>query len=169
MTVHTSAGTKLSLSADAPATFDSTGYEALTYTLVGEITDLGEFGREYSLVTHNPIGNRGTQKYKGSFNEGTMNLTIGFDTDDAGQTLMKTASMADTPYSFEVEMQNGDKYYFEAMVMSFKINVGSVDSMTTASVTLELTTSDDGTGVVEVLPTPPAPTAKSKSTAKSAD
>jgi len=150
MTVHTSAGTKLSLSADAPASFDGTGYEALTYTTVGEITDLGEFGREYSLVTHNPVGNRGTQKFKGSFNEGTMNLTIGLDTGDAGQTLMQTASMADIAYSFEVEMQNGDKYYFQAMVMSFKVNIGSVDSMTTASVTLELTTSDGGIGVVEV-------------------
>jgi hypothetical protein len=150
MTVHTSAGTKLSLSAEAPATFDSTGYEALTYTAVGEITDLGEFGREYSLVTHNPVGSRGTQKFKGSFNEGTMNLTIGLDTADAGQTVMQTASMADTAYSFEVEMQNGDKFYFQAMVMSFKVNIGSVDSMTTASVTLELTTSDGGVGVVEV-------------------
>ena len=156
MTVHTSAGTRLSLSADAPASFDSTGYEALTYTAVGEITDLGEFGREYSLVTHNPIGTRGTQKFKGSFNEGTMNLTIGLDTANAGQVLMQAASMADSAYSFEVDMQNGDTYYFQAMVMSWKVNVGSVDSMTTASVTLELTTSDDGTGVIEVLPTPPA-------------
>ena len=167
MTVHTSAGTRLSLSADAPATFDATGYDALTYTSVGEITDMGEFGREYALVTHNPIGNRGTQKFKGSFNEGTMNLTIGLDTVDAGQVLMQTASMADTPYSFEVDMQNGDKYFFQAMVMSFKVNVGSVDSMTTASVTLELTTSDGGIGVVEEFAS--APTARAPKTKAKAD
>lgn len=151
MAVRTSAGTTLKVSAAAPATFNSTGYAALTFTAVGEITDLGEFGREFALVTHNPVGTRGTQKFKGSFNEGTMNLSLGLDTDDAGQVLMKAASLADTAYSFEVVTQNGDKYYFQAMVMSFKVGVGSVDSITTSSVTLELTTSSGGVGIVEVL------------------
>jgi hypothetical protein len=151
MAVRTSAGTTLKVSAAAPATFNSAGYAALTFTAVGEITDLGEFGREFALVTHNPVGTRGTQKFKGSFNEGTMNLSLGLDTDDAGQVLMKAASLADTAYSFEVVTQNGDKYYFQAMVMSFKVGVGSVDSITTSSVTLELTTSSGGVGIVEVL------------------
>lgn len=151
MAVRTSAGTTLKVSASAPATFNSAGYGALTFTAVGEITDLGEFGREYALVTHNPVGTRGTQKFKGSFNEGTMNLSLGLDTDDAGQVLMKAASTADTPYSFEVTTQNGDKYYFQAIVMSFKVGVGSVDSITTATSTLELTTSSGGVGIVESL------------------
>lgn len=151
MTVRTSAGTTLKISANAPATFNVAGYSALTYTSVGEITDLGEFGREFTLVTHNPVGSRGTQKFKGSFNEGTMNLSLGLDTDDAGQVLMKAASLADTAYSFEVTTQNGDTYYFQAMVMSFKVGVGSVDSITTATCTLELTTSAGGVGIVEDL------------------
>lgn len=151
MTVRTSAGTTLRVTASAPSTFDAAGYSALTFTAVGEITDLGEFGREYALVTHNPVGTRGTQKFKGSFNEGTMNLTLGLDTDDAGQVLMKAASLADAPYSFEVTTQNGDKYYFQAMVMSFKVSVGSVDSITTATCTLELTTSAGGVGIIESL------------------
>ena len=151
MTVRTSAGTTLKVSASAPATFNTAGYSALTFTAVGEITDLGEFGREFALVTHNPVGSRGTQKFKGSFNEGTMNLSLGLDTDDAGQVLMKAASLADTPYSFEVTTQNGDTYYFQAMVMSFKVGVGSVDSITTATCTLELTTSSGGVGIVEDL------------------
>lgn len=151
MAVRTSAGTTLRVSAAAPGTFNSAGYAALTFTAVGEITDLGEFGREYALVTHNPVGNRSTQKFKGSFNEGTINLSLGLDTDDAGQILLKTASNADTAYSFEIVTQNTDKYYFQAMVMSFKVGVGSVDSITTATVTLELTTSSGGVGIVEVL------------------
>lgn len=151
MTVHTSAGTTLKISASAPASFNVAGYSALTFTAVGEITDLGEFGREFTLVTHNPVGSRGTQKFKGSFNEGTMNLSLGLDTDDAGQVLMKAASLSDGPYSFEVTTQNGDTYYFQAMVMSFKVGVGSVDSITTATCTLELTTSAGGVGIVEDL------------------
>lgn len=151
MTVHTSAGSTLKISAGAPATFNAAGYGALTFTSVGEITDLGEFGREFTLVTHNPVGSRGTQKFKGSYNEGTMNLSLGLDTDDAGQVLMKAASLSDSAYSFEVTTQNGDVYYFQAMVMSFKVGVGSVDSITTATCTLELTTSAGGVGIVEDL------------------
>jgi len=151
MTVATSAGSTLKVSASTPVTFDVAGYSDLTFLAVGEITDLGEFGREYALVTHNPVGSRGTQKFKGSFNEGTMTLSLGLDTDDAGQIVMKAGSLSDDNYSFEVTTQNGDIYYFQAKVMSWKVGVGSVDSITTATCTLELTTSSGGVGVVEDL------------------
>jgi len=151
MTVRTSAGTTLKISASTPATFDASGYGALTLTAVGEITDLGEFGREFALVTHMPVGSRGTQKFKGSFNEGTMSLSLGLDTDDAGQILMKSGSLSDDNYSFEVTTQNGDKYFFQAKVMSFKVSVSGVDSITTATTSLELTTTAAGVGIVEEL------------------
>lgn len=156
MTVRTSAGTTLRVTSAQPATYDSSGYNTLftaspVPALVGEITDMGEFGREYALVTHNPVGTRGTQKFKGSFNEGTMSLSLGLDTDDAGQIIMKTASTSDNNYSFMVTTQNGDKYYFQAKVMSFKVGVGGVDSITTATCSLELTTNSAGVGIVESL------------------
>jgi len=156
MTVRTSAGTTLRVTASAPATFNSAGYTTLFSTspvpaLVGEVTDLGEFGREYALVTHMPVGNRGTQKFKGSFNEGTITLSLGLDTDDAGQIIMKAASISDNDYSFMVTTQNGDKYFFRAQVMSWKVGVGSVDSITTATATLEITTNAAGVGIVESL------------------
>ena len=154
MTVRTSAGTTLKVTASAPATFNSAGYNTLftaspVPATVGEITDLGEFGREFALVTHNPVGTRGTQKFKGSFNEGTMTLSLGLDTDDAGQIIMKAASLSDADYSFMVTTQNGDRYFFQAKVMSFKVAVGSVDSITTATCALEISTNAAGVGIVE--------------------
>lgn len=151
MTVKTTAGTTFRVSAGTPATFDSTGYAALTYTTVGEITNYGEFGRVYNLVTHNPVASRGTVKKKGSFNDGQMNLQIGLDTDDAGQILMKAAALSDNDYAVKVTDQKGDVYYFSVQVMSWKVNLGGVDSITSASCVLELTTSSGGVGVVEVL------------------
>ncbi len=156
MTVRTSAGTTLRVTASAPATFNTAGYNTLFTTspvpaLVGEVTDLGEFGREYALVTHMPVGSRGTQKFKGSFNEGQISLSLGLDTDDAGQIIMKAASLSDNDYSFMVTTQNGDKYYFRAQIMSWKVGVGSVDSITTATATLEITTNAAGVGIVEAL------------------
>lgn len=156
MTVRTSAGTTLRVTSSAPATFDSSGYNTLftaspVPAAVGEITDLGEFGREFALVTHNPVGTRGTQKFKGSFNEGTMSLSLGLDTDDAGQIIMMAASLSDNNYSFMVTTQNGDRYFFQAKVMSFKVAVGSVDSITTATTSLELTVNAAGVGIVQSL------------------
>jgi hypothetical protein len=160
MSVNTSAGSILRVSTGTPATFDVAGYAALTYVIVGEVTDLGEFGREYNLVTHNPIATRGTQKFKGSFNEGQMAIQLGLDTDDSGQALMKAASLIDGNRSFSVTTQNGDIYYFQAKVMSWKVGVGNVDQITSANSVLELTTSDGGIGVVVDLSNAPdtAPT-----------
>lgn len=151
MAAYTSAGTTLRITASQPATFDATGYNALSTTLVGEVTDLGEFGREYALVTHNPVGNRSTQKFKGSFNGGTMSVTLALDTDDAGQVICKAAALSDNNYSILVTTQNGDKYYFQAKVMSWNVGVGGVDQITTATMALELTTNSAGVGIVEVL------------------
>lgn len=151
MTIQSAAGASIGISAAAPATYNVAGYEALTFTNIGEVTDLGEFGREYNLITHNPIDTRATKKLKGSYNEGQISLTVALDTADAGQNLAKTASASDADYSMVVEMQNGAKYYFPAKVMSFKIGVGSVDNVVSATISLEITSSSTGVGVVEDL------------------
>lgn len=149
--VKTSAGTTLQVAASAPATFDAAGYAALAYSAVGEITDMGEFGRVYNLISHNPLATRSTQKRKGSFNEGALNLQLGLDTDDAGQVILKTAVDDDEPVSCKVTTQNGDVYYFQALVMSFVVGVGQVDQITSATCNMELTTNNAGVGIVEVL------------------
>lgn len=151
MAVKTSAGTIIGLTAANPATFDSSGYAALTYTDIGEVTDVGELGREYTLVTHNPVGNRATQKFKASFNEGKISLKVGLDNADAGQILLKAATLLDVPYSFKITLQGATRvFYFQAMVLSFKSNVGSVNNITTAAMELEITTSSGGVGIIEV-------------------
>jgi hypothetical protein len=153
MPVRSSAGSTLSLSAGIPATFNVAGYTALTWTAVGEITDLGEFGREFNLITHNPLGSRGTVKLKGSFNEGSISVSLALDTDDAGQILAKAAALSDNDYSVKIITQNGDDYYMQVKVMSFKVQVGSVDSVTSATMTMEITTTSAGVGIVEDLAT----------------
>ena len=149
MAVTTSAGTLLKVTASAPATFNEAGYEALSYTTVGEITNYGELGREFELVTHNPVATRGTQKFKGSFNEGSMQLQIGLDNADGGQTLMQAASLSDTPYSFELTLPTGHKKYFQGLVMNWKVGVNDVNSITSATANIEITTSSTGVGIVD--------------------
>jgi hypothetical protein len=153
MTVRTSAGSSIAISAAQPATYDGAGYAALTWATIGEVTDLGEFGRDYALVTHNPIDTRATVKRKGSYNEGTMDIRVGLDSDDAGQGIARDASESDDDHSIKITLQDGTIFYTQAQVMSFRIGIGGVDTVTGATIRLELTSAPDGTGVVEV----PAP------------
>ena len=139
MAVQTSAGTTIGISAGLPATDDAAGYGALTFTPIGEVTDLGEYGKVFNLVTHNPIATRRTEKFKGSFNEGSISMGIGEDTSDAGQILLDTAVESDANFSFEITAQDGDIDYFQAKVMSKTVNVGSVDSIRSSTVQLEIT------------------------------
>lgn len=155
MSVQTVAGAAISISASIPATFDSSGYAAVFSAspgpaVIGQITDAGQHGRVYNVVTHNPIGSRGTQKFKGSFNEGQKVLTVGIDEDDAGQTLAITALNSDSDHSFKVLYQDGSIDYFQAKVISFQKSMTGVDTMLTATLTLEITTSNAGVGVVHV-------------------
>lgn len=155
MAVQTVAGASLALSATIPATFDASGYAAVFSAspgpaVIGQITDAGQHGRVYNVVTHNPIGSRGTQKFKGSFNEGQKVLTVGIDDDDAGQTLAIAALDSDNDYSFKVLYQDGSIDYFQAKVIGFQKSMTGVDTMLTATLTLEITTTNAGVGVVHV-------------------
>lgn len=152
MSVQTVASASISISATTPATFDEAGYETVfsSATVIGEITDAGQHGRVYNAVTHNPIGSRGTQKFKGSFNEGQKVLTLAVDDSDAGQTLAITALDSDDDYSFRVLYQDGSADYFQAKVMGFQKSMTGVDTMLTATLTLEITTSASGVGIVHV-------------------
>lgn len=150
--VETVAGTTISIAAEQPLTYDQAGYEdtGMDWSAIGEITDGGEHGREYAEVAHNPIASRGTQKFKGSFNEGTKSLSLAIDDDDAGQVIVAAALVSDSDYSFKVAYSGGGADYFQAKVMSFKKAATSVDSVRTATVNLAITSNSAGVGIVEV-------------------
>lgn len=134
----TSAGTTFSISATQPATYDAAGFNALTWTLVGEVTDMGEFGKKYNLVTHNPLGSRKTFKRKGSYDNGQMALQMARTPTDSGQTLIRTALDSDDSYAFKTVLQDGTILYGQGQVMSYTTNVGSTEQITAASVEFEL-------------------------------
>lgn len=136
--VQTSAGSTLRVCPNRPAQYTPAGYKALQWTEVAEITDLGEFGREYSKVTHNPVSTRRTNKRKGSFDEGAITLPMARSKNDAGQKLMAAASESDDSFSYCIRLQDGTCHYFTAQCMSFKTNVGGVDSITGKTAVLEI-------------------------------
>ena len=136
----TSAGTSISLCAALPATYDVAGYGALAWVEVGEVSDLGEFGREYNVVKFNPLKTRGTVKRKGSFDEGNVQMQLARVVSDAGQQVAAAALNSDASHAAKVVLQDGSIFYFTAQVVSFTTNIGSVDQITSGTVKLEIDT-----------------------------
>ena len=140
--VQTLAGTTLALSSSLPSTFDlnaMTGYPSLSWTTVGEVTDLPEFGKSYNLVTHLPVAGRQIEKFKGSYNNGTLTVTMARDDNDTGQAeVLSTGIDSDNSYAFRVQYQDATEDYFTAKIMSFTSVGGGADSIVNRVMTLEL-------------------------------
>jgi len=140
--VVSSVGTGVSVSSNAPATYNEAGFEALTWSLCGELAELPAFGAEAALATHTPLKTGIVAKRRGSLNYGSVALTMAVSDADTGQTVLQDAAEAaagtDAQVSVKVALVNGEVQYFTAQVMSYKVNVGNADAITMAEVTLEI-------------------------------
>ena len=143
--VQSTVGSLFYVSAGLPATLDSAGYTALTYTLVGEVTDIGAIGKTFTLITHMPVSTGETVKFKGSSNAGQIALKLGKATlanTDVGQVILKTASDSYASFSFKITAQDATDQFFTGKVMSFVTNVGGPNNILTADVSIEIDSRD---------------------------
>ena len=140
--IVSSVGTVVSVADASPATYDSTGFAALTWSACGELAELPSFGAEAALATHTPLATGIVAKRRGSLNYGSVALTMALSEDDLGQGILQAAAEAgagaDAQVAVKVELVSGEIQYFTAQVMSYRTNVGNADAITMAEVTLEI-------------------------------
>ncbi len=143
------AGATLGLSATLPATEDVAGYQALSFTNIGQIVDLGSgLGRVYNIITSNPIDTRRTAKSKGSYDVQDLTLTINMKADDTGQIALDAALLTDANYAFELNFNDNPGgttntiVYFSALNTSKPRQMGTIDNLVTFQVTLAITTDE---------------------------
>lgn len=131
MSVISGSGSKIYISDDLPATHDKNGFNALTWVEIKEVTSIGEFGRDYSMIEHSPIDKRQTVQIKGNFTEGSVALAFASVPLDAGQILVNTASKSDDDFSFKIVRTDGVIDAFTGKVTAFKPTVqgGSILSV----------------------------------------
>lgn len=134
----TSAGSRLYVSPAGPATYDQAAFALLTWTEIGELSEMGEFGRQYNLVTFNILGDRRTVKRKGSYNDGTISAQMARVPSDAGQVILTAAVNSDVSVGVKVVLQDGTVFYMTAQIMSYTTNIGNVDQITSATVNFEI-------------------------------
>ena len=131
----------LSVSAATPATFDASGYAALTFTDVGEASEVPEFGAAYSAVTFTPLKTGIVNKFHGELNYGSVTIPLGYDSADAGQIILLAALASKDEISFRETRSDGTVRYIMGKVMSFPRGQ-SVGSVNMASCNIEFTRAD---------------------------
>lgn len=137
----TAAGSALAISIATPATNDATGFNALTFTDVGQVEKIGAFGASFAKVEFQPLKGA-KQKFKGSADYGALQPSYAIDSLDAGQTLMQTSADDETQklYSFRVTLQDGSKRFFQGRNFGNPETVDGADSMIMANPAIEICT-----------------------------
>lgn len=135
----TAAGTTIGISAALPTTEDVTGYFALTFTKIGKVEQIGTIGATTNKVEFQPLDGP-KEKHKGSTDYGSLQPSMAYDEDDAGQVLLRTAAEPDNNalYSIEVTYPTGEKRWSQGRAFGFPENVGNADSIVMANPTIEL-------------------------------
>jgi len=139
--VTLSVGTQLYVSVAEPATYDAAGFALLTWTEVGEVESLGEYGGTASITNFVPLATGIVKKRKGSIDYGTIAAAIGRLTGDAGQALLKAGfDGADkyTVHSFKILNADTKVAYFTGVVGSFTSSVNDSNSVTMVNCNIEL-------------------------------
>jgi len=131
----------LSVSAEAPASFDAAGYVALTFTEVGEASEIPAYGAAHSVVTFTALKDGIVNKFHGELNYGSVTVPIGYDSADAGQIILLAALASKDAISFRETRSDGTIRYIMGKVMSFPRGQ-SVGSVNMASCNIEFTTAD---------------------------
>ena len=131
----------LSVSAATPATFNAAGYVALTFTDVGEASEVPEFGAAHAVVTFTSLKTGIDNKFHGALNYGSVTVPLGYDSADAGQIILLAALASKNEISFRETRSDGTVRYIMGKVMSFPCGQ-SVGSVNMSSCNIEFTRAD---------------------------
>lgn len=133
----TGAGATLGIATAAPATYTQAGYEALTFTNVGKITNIGDIPtRVYQEVTISYLEAEGEDVAKGGYSLGSQQITIAVDQSDAGQAMLSTATNSKSPVSVRLQHPVLGTQYRRALVMGGPQTWGDNNTAATQQITL---------------------------------
>jgi hypothetical protein len=148
MAIQTGSGVSLAIGTTAAAS--SLGqYEADTYTTVGEVSEIGEFGDERAVVEFMSLADSRVRKARGSANAGDCQVTYAYDSTNSGQDALRTAflvtSQSADEYNFRIMFNdqistNPTTWYFRAKITARRVQSVSNDNIVTVVATLAINT-----------------------------
>lgn len=133
--INTASGAKLFIGGTTAAS-TLIAFQALVWTEVGEVEDLGEFGDESESISFTALSDARTRKKKGPRDAGTITVVTGDDMLDQGQIAMEAAEASPLDYNFKVQLNDAitlagvdSTHYFRGLVMSKRRNVGNASNI----------------------------------------
>lgn len=141
MATRTSTGAKIYISSTNVAdTVDSkTEFEALTWTLIDQVIDMGEYGDESGTIEVSYLNRGRKEGYKGIRDGGTMALQVGHEPTDPGQIKLKAAEASPFNYGFKITLDDAGSGspsspstdYFRGKVLGRRKSIGGADQVIT--------------------------------------
>lgn len=100
----TLAGAKVSIST-TPVTLplNEAGFELLTFTEIGSVGNLGDYGASPNIISYNTLDTEVTSKAKGVEDAGEMTIEVARIFDDAGQIAIRAAALTKFSYAIMIE------------------------------------------------------------------
>ena len=135
MTISAASGSRLFIGTTASAE-NLSQFLSDSFTEVGEVEDLGEFGDESEAVTFASLQDSRVRKLKGTRDAGTIAVVCGADDSDTGQDAMVVAEASSLDFNFKILLNDQltisgtpSEHYFRGKVMSKRLGVGSANNV----------------------------------------
>ena len=127
-------------SGNLPATLNEAGWEAGTYTEVGNIQDMGEFGDTHTPIEYNILKEGRVKRLPGAVDGGQVSISIVYDSNDGGQTIIKDANGTDGLHYFKVKDSDAETYYFAGTIADRRWAARNNSSVKMLTFTIYVTT-----------------------------
>jgi hypothetical protein len=133
MAIHAAAKSKIYIGT-TKATSLVADYTSDTWTEVGQVEDIGEFGDKAEQIKFTALSDSRVRKLKGARDAGTLEVTVARDSTDAGQDALRAAAAADVGYNFKIVLNDkidtsGSTFYFKALVNGSPIKMGDANAV----------------------------------------
>lgn len=116
------------------------------YTVVGEVSEIGEFGDQRSIVTFTSLADGRVRKARGTADAGDVPVTYAFDGGDEGQDAIRDAfeeqSQSADEFNFRIQLSDGiatpTTFYFRARVTARRVQSITNDGIVTVQAMLAI-------------------------------
>lgn len=127
---------------------DTSTYAALTpWVEIGEVESIGEFGDAASAINFTSLSSARVRKRKGARDAGDVSVVCANIPDDPGQLAAIAAEGTKYRYAFKVVAADAEsedftdsEFYFGALVMSKRLNVGASNAVNKRTINLAIDT-----------------------------
>ena len=110
-------------------------FTADTFTQIGNVTSIGDFGDTAEEIKVNTISDGRVWKLKGQRDAGDFSLECAFNDADPGQIAIMAAMQSDLNYNFKIVMNDaltptgaGHTVYFQGLVTSAQTKMGAANA-----------------------------------------